>query len=747
MTVSSATNRTTAAGNGTTTVFPYPFRVLAAADLVVTLVDASGVETLQVQGTHYTVSGVGNANGGAVTFTTAPASGVTVILRRLVAATQLVDLTNQGQFLAETHERVFDRLTMLAQQSLRQSAAQVDGAFDAGGVQISNVADPTAAQDAATRGFVEARVAAVTGSGTLPQRWAFTGNGTSASFAIAGAELANPELYVVSLSGVLQEPSVDYTIAAGTSPTITFASPPPNGVEIVVRCIGFARPVPATAAPVTVSVRDYGATGDGVTDDRAAVQAAITAVSAAPAGGVVYFPPGRYRITGVSGSDGVIAGLSVPYTTQINRERRVRLVGAGRSTVLLAATNNMKLVRWSDSHGGMQHFALDCVGGVTGATALAVIPDSVTQTTTVVNQNYNIFRDLYIVGFAEGVEMRAGPNVGGTDSGCWYNRFDDISIGYTTRGLWLRNPTMGTVGSSVNRNIFSNVRVGEFVNTGLHIEAGDTNQFYGCAFEGIEIGTSPSTTPTAIRIPQAASTGFDNNSNTFFGCKFEANTRDLDNANARTELYGCNATIPKSLFTQLPMVMLGDSPSDSPMIIPGVKFATNALSGAAGATVPVGLTWLDGTLGAGAKESRVYGSAFPYAQLGFTRETAERYGTIANGAFVDFPIVVQANNGVQSYAADLTVVARAYDVAYPDGITVRVSARVAIAVLSNNTFGQYGLSVLEQATTLGVNDYRASTKLTLSLVVSGSTLSLRVTNASGGSITSAFVASKLTAVS
>ena len=50
----------------------------------------------------------------------------------------------------------------------------------------------------------------------------------------------------------------------------------------------------------TVSVKDFGAVGDGVTDDTAAIQAAINAVCAASTtgyGGVVYLPPGVYKTT------------------------------------------------------------------------------------------------------------------------------------------------------------------------------------------------------------------------------------------------------------------------------------------------------------------------------------------------------------------------------------------------------------------------------------------------------------------
>jgi hypothetical protein len=43
-------------------------------------------------------------------------------------------------------------------------------------------------------------------------------------------------------------------------------------------------------------VKRYGAIGDGATDDRAAIQAAIDAAQAA-SGGTIYFPPGNYRVT------------------------------------------------------------------------------------------------------------------------------------------------------------------------------------------------------------------------------------------------------------------------------------------------------------------------------------------------------------------------------------------------------------------------------------------------------------------
>ena len=55
--------------------------------------------------------------------------------------------------------------------------------------------------------------------------------------------------------------------------------------------------VPVPGAPNVVSVMDYGADGSGRTDSHEALQRAIDAATARATGGIVYIPPGRYRIT------------------------------------------------------------------------------------------------------------------------------------------------------------------------------------------------------------------------------------------------------------------------------------------------------------------------------------------------------------------------------------------------------------------------------------------------------------------
>jgi hypothetical protein len=66
-----------------------------------------------------------------------------------------------------------------------------------------------------------------------------------------------------------------------------------------------------------LNVKDYGAIGDGSTDDNSAIQSALTA----GAGGAVFLPPGRYSVT----------GLTIPSDTE--------LFGAGWTSQLLVRSS------------------------------------------------------------------------------------------------------------------------------------------------------------------------------------------------------------------------------------------------------------------------------------------------------------------------------------------------------------------------------------------------------------------------
>jgi hypothetical protein len=65
-----------------------------------------------------------------------------------------------------------------------------------------------------------------------PVRTTLTGTGSVSTYAISGASgLVNPSALIVAIDGILQEPSVDYTVSNGN---ITFTSPLPSGSKAVV---------------------------------------------------------------------------------------------------------------------------------------------------------------------------------------------------------------------------------------------------------------------------------------------------------------------------------------------------------------------------------------------------------------------------------------------------------------------------------------------------------------------------------
>ncbi|MFE9906404.1 glycosyl hydrolase family 28-related protein [Streptomyces achromogenes] len=98
--------------------------------------------------------------------------------------------------------------------------------------------------------------------------------------------------------------------------------------------------------PDWLNIRDFGAQGDGVTDDSAAIQAAVTA-AAAVGGGTLYVPAGRFianAVTWASGVNAIGAGprVSILQSTDPNKDcivgtdigsvtlERLQLSGPGR---------------------------------------------------------------------------------------------------------------------------------------------------------------------------------------------------------------------------------------------------------------------------------------------------------------------------------------------------------------------------------------------------------------------------------
>ncbi len=145
MTVSSATNKVSYNGNGSTTVFAYGFKIFDQDDLTVILRNASGGETTQSISTNYTVSGVGSASGGNVTMGTAPASGESLTIIREQPLTQGLDLVANDPFPAASFEDQLDKLTFMVQQHQEELNRSIKGS------KTTTITDPSFTEDATAR--------------------------------------------------------------------------------------------------------------------------------------------------------------------------------------------------------------------------------------------------------------------------------------------------------------------------------------------------------------------------------------------------------------------------------------------------------------------------------------------------------------------------------------------------------------------------------------------------------------------
>jgi hypothetical protein len=315
MTVSSDVNRISYAGNGSTTVFPVNYYFLENSHLQVILITSAGVETIQTLTTNYTVTGAGNEAGGSVTMLVAPPVNVTIVIQRSVPATQETDYLANDPFPAESHERALDKLTMLAQQNEREidralkiPLASVATTSTELPIPVANKLLAWNSNATAITNFDPAAIISIVGQQTSYGD-VFTGNGATVNFTLSRSPGSVFNLDV-SVNGVTQVPNVDYTLGGAI---LTFTSAPPAvASKILARYSEVYEEVDADAQNVrylpagvgaqltnvqaklrqTVSVKDFGAVGDGVADDAVAVQAAIDSVETL--GGNLVFPPGKY---------------------------------------------------------------------------------------------------------------------------------------------------------------------------------------------------------------------------------------------------------------------------------------------------------------------------------------------------------------------------------------------------------------------------------------------------------------------
>ena len=340
-------------GDGSQDTFSITFPYLSNTHVTVRVATVAKTE-----GTHYNIS-TGN-----IVFTAGniPAAATAVrIVRVTERVSPLVDFKD-GSTLLEADLDTANRQSFYISQETDEGAlvADVDGNWDADSKKIVNLAAPTADTDAVNKDYVDNEVSHAftdlsdTPSSLTANKWlkvnsagtaleetaapegtsswyvqSFDGDGSAVAFTLSQAPASenNTQVYI---SGVYQQKDT-YSVS-GT--TLTFSEAPGAGTgnievaTIETTAMGTTSSDLVTFSPTgtgatdrttqaklrdTVSVEDFGATGDGTTDDRAAIQAAVDHMETQGGGTVLLSSNKNYAVgsainLGVSGAEVFLDG-------------------------------------------------------------------------------------------------------------------------------------------------------------------------------------------------------------------------------------------------------------------------------------------------------------------------------------------------------------------------------------------------------------------------------------------------------
>ena len=330
------------------------------------------------QSSGFTIAGEGETSGGSITFDEAPAMDGIITLARELPIERVTDFLEGGDFSAQSINTELDYMIAALQQVNRENDLMLRySAHETPG----NVELPARAQRA--------------GKGL-----GFDGSG-------------NP--IALDLSSASAPP--DFT-ATGTG--------------------AVTRGVTDKLADA-VSIKDFGAVGDGLSNDTTAIQNALAAHDS------VYIPPGEYLISAT-----------------IVLTAKQSLIGAGQASVIKCNGNSFNAIEVIEDHCALHNFGIE--GGDIGIKLYGVTRPCV-QTSVA---------DITIVAPNTGVQL---DGYNSTNTPCYWNNFDRVLVEqFITHGFHL---TRSGAGDTPNANKFHACRAyslgTESTGAGFYIEEGRFN--------------------------------------------------------------------------------------------------------------------------------------------------------------------------------------------------------------------------------------------------------------------------------
>ena len=282
----------------------------------------------------------------------------------------------------------------------------------------------------------------------------------------------------------------------------------------------------------SVNVKDFGAIGDGVTDDRESIQNAIN--YGLENNKRVVFPAGIYALSGADSPDTYKNGLFVPPKPNSelhDYKQRFEIEFMGGAS-LIPLENNMCVFRFSHSYTPIYNVTIED-GGKDNIIGFGLMPEDIQTTASMPEATSIIHNSIYnlcVKGCTMGIRLQSyNATAAGAQAGCYYNNFYSTKARDCDTCLWI-SEAVGPNSTITNRNNFFG---GSLLrsNCGVKITGGDTNKFVGIHFEQIDqIGSLD--TPTAIYLKNRGDVqALDGLNNAFISCVIEACDRDVYSEN------------------------------------------------------------------------------------------------------------------------------------------------------------------------------------------------------------------------
>ena len=243
-------------------------------------------------------------------------------------------------------------------------------------------------------------------------------------------------------------------------------------------------------------VKAYGAAGDGTTDDRAAFQVALNAVTASGKPGTIVIPRGTYKIS----SPGITADASYHSIRGFNAILNASSMTTG-AAITIRGSVDTPYIQATQSYEGFR-----IVGpGMTTGTASGLI---LTESTTIgIGPSHISFSNLVVQDFATAMKFGTGA--------------------YTI--------------SVISSNFFSN---GTCLYTDSTVfNGGQQMSFFGTRFHSSNLALEASN----------ANAGF-----FFSACSFDYNAKQFNISGTKVYLANCHVEAGKTTYTSTPITLAGD---------------------------------------------------------------------------------------------------------------------------------------------------------------------------------------------